>query len=175
MAKSKAAKAKARLARHNFEPRVENRRTRHDYAIADRLECGIQLMGSEVKSIRHGHVQLAGGYATIDPTGRSFVLHGIDIAPYPHAGPFNHDPKRPRQLLAHRREILKLQQETDGRGVTLVPTALYFKEGRIKVEIGVGVGKKTHDKRHDLKEREGQREIERAMTRKLIGADPRGL
>ncbi len=169
MAKSRAAKAKARLARHNFEPRIENRRSRHDYEITETLECGIQLMGSEVKSIRHGHVQLAGGYATIDPTGRSFVLHGIDIAPYQHAGPFNHDPKRPRQLLAHRREILKLHHETSGSGVTLIPTAVYFKEGRIKVEIGIGQGKKLHDKRRDLREREGQREIDRAMTRKIIG------
>lgn len=169
MAKSRAAKAKARLARHNYEPRIENRRTRRDYDITDTLECGIQLMGSEVKSVRHGHVQLAGAYATIDATCRSFVLHGLDIAPYQHAGPFNHDPKRPRQLLAHRREILKLHQETHNSGVTLVPTLLYFKEGRIKVEIGVGVGKKLHDKRRDLREREGQREIERAMTRRIIG------
>lgn len=169
MAKSKAAKAKDRLKRHNFEPRIENRRTRHDYAITEKLECGIQLMGSEVKSIRLGHVQLAGGYATIDPTARSFVVHGVDIAAYQHAGPFNHDPKRPRQLLAKRREILALQQETAGSGKTLIPTAIYFKDGRIKVEIGVGVGKKQHDKRQDLREREGQRDIERAMTRRIIG------
>ena len=169
MAKSRAAKAKARLERHNFEPRIENRRTRHDYEITETLECGVELMGSEVKSIRLGRVQLAGGYATIDPTGRVFVVHGLDIAAYPHAGPHNHDPKRPRRLLAHRREILRLHHETSGSGLTLIPTAVYFKGGRVKVEIGVGRGKKQHDKRQDLREREGQRDIERAMTRKILG------
>lgn len=157
-----------RKTAHNFSPRIVNRRATHDYAISDKLECGIQLLGSEVKSVRHGHVSLAEGYVAIDPKKLTLDLFNADIAHYPHAGPLQHDPKRTRRLLAHKREINSLLGKTTSKGVTLVPLAMYFKDGRAKLEIGVGVGKKQHDKRQDLKKQEADREIRRAMAKQVL-------
>ncbi len=144
-------------------PRIVNRRALHDYFIDAKLECGIVLRGSEVKSLRQGKAQLQESYARIE--GGDLVLHGCHIDPYEKAAAAaNHEPLRARRLLAHKREIAKLANATHERGVTLVPLALYFKDGRAKVEIGVGRGKKLFDKRDSIKRREQDREIRRATS-----------
>ncbi|MEM6553243.1 MAG: SsrA-binding protein SmpB [Planctomycetota bacterium] len=153
----------------NLEPRIANRRAKFDYAVTDKLECGIQLMGSEVKSVRLGQVSLAEGYAAVDPKTMTLTLHGVDIAHYPQAGPLQHETKRTRRLLAHRREIERLFGKTSAKGTTLIPLAMYFVRGRVKVELGVGTGKRQSDKRQDMKKRDADREIRQAMTRKIIG------
>ncbi len=158
----------AKKSAHNFAPRIVNRRARHDYHLSDELEVGIKLLGTEVKSVRLGHVSLAEGYVGIDPRSLTLQLFNVDIAHYPQAGPVQHDPRRVRTLLAHKREINSLLGKTTAKGVTLVPLALYFKDGRAKLEIGVGVGKKQQDKRQDLKKKEADREMQRAMTRKIL-------
>ena len=153
---------------HNFAPRIVNRRATHDYAISDKLEVGVKLLGSEVKSVRLGHVSLAEGYVAIDPKKLTLQLFNVDIAHYPQAGPLQHDPKRVRTLLAHKREINSLLGKTTAKGVTLVPMAMYFVDGRIKLEVGLGVGKKHYDKRQDLKKAEADRDIRRAMARQVL-------
>jgi len=158
----------AKQKKENLTPRVDNRRARHDYHILDKLECGIALRGSEVKSIRNGGVSLTEGYARVDPKKRELWLVDVDIAPYAQAGENQHEPKRVRKLLAHKREIDQLITATQAKGATLVPLALYFVRGMAKVEIGVALGKKQHDKRQDIKKREADREIRRGMTRKRL-------
>jgi SsrA-binding protein len=145
---------------------IENRRARHDYSIGDTLECGIELRGTEVKSIRAGRASLAEGWirATTEPC--SLTLHGVHVAEYPPAGPRQHEPTRIRRLLAHKREIRKLAQAADSEGATLVPLKIYFKEGRAKVLLGVAEGRRKFDKRQDLAKREAEREMRRAMSRK---------
>lgn len=151
------------------EPRIDNRKARHQYHILDKLEVGVALQGSEVKSVRQGQVSLAEGFARVEPATVELWLHGVHIAPYLQATGVNgHDPIRPRKLLAHKREIRRLMTETSAKGTTLVPLAMYFKQGRIKLEIGVAIGKKHHDKRQDVKTREADREMRRAMTRKRL-------
>jgi len=153
----------------NFSPRIANRRALHDYHIGDKIEVGIQLKGTEVKSIRHGNVSLAEGFALVDPRKMELFLHDVDIAHYQQAPPdAQHETKRPRKLLAHKREIESLFGKTTAKGVTLVPLAMYFKGGKVKVEIGVGTGKSHHDKRQDIKKRDADQEIRRGMTRKVI-------
>lgn len=120
------------------------------------------LMGSEVKSLRNGHAQLQDAFAKIE--GNRLVLYDCHIDPYVQAGTYNHDPKRPRFLLVHRRELRKLESEMAQRGVTLVPLAVYFKGGRAKIELGVGRGKRQYDKRDTIKRKEQDRELRRAMT-----------
>ena len=147
-------------------PRILNRRATHDYHISDKLEVGIILRGSEVKSIRQGRVSLQEGFAMIDPNTLQLTLFNVEITPYDHAGPTtNHEGKRARGLLAHKRQILKLQKESLGKGSTIVPLAMYFVRGKVKLEIGVGVGKKEFDKRADIKKREADRAISRAMSK----------
>jgi|ERR1051326_622319 SsrA-binding protein len=150
-------------ADRNLSPRIENRKAFHDYFITHKLECGVVLVGSEVKSLRDGKAQLHEAYASID--GGELILHNCHIDPYTKAAiAFNHNPRRDRKLLAHRREIKKLIKETEQRGVTLIPLAVYFKEGRAKVEIGVAKGKQHHDKRDSIRRKEQDRELRRAMT-----------
>lgn len=151
----------------NLSPRIVNRKATHEYHILDRLEAGVKLMGSEVQSIRRGQVSLAEGFARIEPDGR-LMLYQVDIGPYPHAGKYNHEPKRDRVLLAHRREIEKFDAHVQAKNGTLVPLALYFVHGRVKVEIGVAVGKRDFDKRQDMKDRDADRALRRAMTRKTL-------
>ncbi len=158
----------ARKTKANNSPRITNRRARHEYAITEKLEVGIALLGSEVKSVRNGQVSLAEGFARVEPQNMQLYLHDVDIAPYAQAGPAQHDPKRIRVLLAHKREIQKLLDETSAKGVTLVPLAMYFVRGRAKLEIGIGRGKAAHDKRQAMKTREADREIRKAMTRKRL-------
>ena len=146
-----------------FSPRINNRRALHDYLITAKIECGIALQGSEVKSLRAGHAQLQEAFARVE--NGELVLHGCHIDPYEKATlAWNHDPKRDRKLLVHRREIRKLEAETKMPGVTLIPLAIYFKNGLAKVELGVGKGKQRFDKREAIKKKEMDREVRRAMT-----------
>ena len=152
----------------NLSPRIHNRRAAHDYHLSDKLEVGIALRGSEVKSVRNGQVSLAEGYIYVDPKTEELILANVEISRYANAGENQHEPKRPRKLLAHKRQIRQLMGKTTAKGTTLIPLAMYFKSGLIKLEIGVGVGKKAYDKRQDMKKREARREIQRGMTRKRI-------
>jgi SsrA-binding protein len=148
----------------NVAPRIANRRALHDYFIEAKLECGVALMGSEVKSLRDGKGQLQESYARIE--NGQLMLYGCHIDPYAPATKFNHEPLRPRRLLAHRREIRKLEQSLKTKGLTLIPLALYFKDGRVKVEIGVARGKQQHDKRDSIRKKEQDRELRRMTARR---------
>jgi SsrA-binding protein len=148
----------------NMSPRIANRRALHEFFIESKLECGIALMGSEVKSLRDGKGQLQESFARIE--NGQLVLHGCHIDPYAPATKFNHDPLRERRLLVHKREIRKLEQALKTKGTTLIPLALYFKDGRVKVEIGVGRGKQQHDKRDAIRKKEQDRELRRVMSRR---------
>jgi len=141
-------------------PTVRNRRARYNYEILETFECGIMLEGSEVKSLRDGKASLQDSYARI--RDHEVWLHGMHVAPYPFSRD-ELDPVRPRKLLLHRREIDELTRQTAERGMTLVPLQLYFKDHRVKVELGVARGKRTYDKRRTLAERDARRDIDRAM------------
>jgi SsrA-binding protein len=139
-----------------------NRRALHDYEILDRIECGIVLVGTEVKSLRDGHANLEDAYGRIDED--EVWLIGAEIPEYLFGNRLNHKPKRPRKLLLHRREINKFAGKASERGLTLVPLRLYFKEGRAKVELAVAKGKQAHDKRDSLKKADAKREMDRALA-----------
>jgi len=138
---------------------AENRKARHDYAVLETVECGIVLTGTEVKSIRHGAVSLAGSYAAV--LKGELWLVGADISAYAFGNRFNHDPKRERKLLVHAKEVAQLKMKTEAKGLTLVPLKLYLKRGRIKLELGVCRGKALHDKRETLKQKALKRDMER--------------
>jgi SsrA-binding protein len=138
-----------------------NRRAFHEYEVSERLECGVVLTGTEVKSLRDGHASLEDAYAKLDD-GEVWLI-GADIPEYAMGNRMNHKPKRPRKLLLHRREIAKFAGKASQRGYTLVPLRLYFKNGKAKVELGVARGKQLHDKRQSQKKKEANREIQRAM------------
>lgn len=140
-----------------------NRRARHDYEIIDEFEAGLVLTGSEVKSLRAGKANLKDSFAYIRD-GEVWLV-GVYIAPYSFARLGGHDPERSRKLLLHRREIDRIAGSLAEKGLTLVPMRLYFKDGKAKVQIGLGRGKRTIDKRADLKKREHEREMERARRR----------
>jgi len=143
---------------------AKNRRAFFDYHVEDKVEAGIALTGTEVKSLRDGSAQLSDSYA-VGQHGELFLLNA-QIPPYKPAGPQqNHEPKRTRKLLLHRREIEKLLEKQQKAGYALIPLSLYFKEGRAKVEIGVCKGKASHDKRDAIAERDAKREIDRARRR----------
>jgi SsrA-binding protein len=137
-----------------------NRRARHEYEILETLEAGLVLRGTEVKSLRAGLVNFKDSYATVR-NGEVWFL-GCHISPYSHGTDANHDPERDRKLLLHDREIKRLTGKIAERGLTLVPLKLYFKNGRAKLEVGLGRGKKLHDKRSALREREVRREMDKA-------------
>ena len=140
----------------------DNRQARYLYEILETYEAGIQLTGTEVKSIREGKVNLRDGYALIR-NGEAWLLN-VHISPYTSSSEyFNHEPRRTRKLLLHRQEIRKLIGKVEQQGLTLVPLKMYLKRGLVKVSIAIGRGKKLHDKREDLKRRQDQREIQRAM------------
>lgn len=142
----------------------DNRQARFLYEILETYEAGIELKGTEVKSIREGKVNLRDGYALIRK-GEAWLLN-VHISPHSTAGEyFNHDPLRTRKLLLHKQEIRKLIGKVEQQGLTLVPLKMYLKRGLVKVSIGLGKGKKLHDKREDLKQRQDKREMERAMKR----------
>ncbi len=140
---------------------ADNRKARHDYHLLDRVEAGIALTGTEVKSLREGRVELRQAYA--DVRDGEVWLIGAHIAEYGHGNLQNHEPDRDRKLLLHRREISSLIGKVQERGLTLVPTRLYWKNGRAKVELAVARGKEQRDKRRDIARREAQRDIERAF------------
>jgi SsrA-binding protein len=139
---------------------AENRRARHEYNFLERLEAGLALQGSEVKSLRQGHATLQRAYA--DPRDGELWLVGLHIPPYEQASQ-PHDPDRDRKLLLHRRQIDKLSSQVAERGLTLVPTRLYFKDGRAKVELALARGKEQRDKRRDIADRETKRRLEREL------------
>ena len=148
------------------EPVIENRRAHHAYAISETLECGMKLTGTEIKSVRAGQVSIGEGYVRAEEQPLSLRLHSVHIAEYPPAGSHRqHDPIRTRVLLAHKREIRKLAIATRSKGVSIVPLKLYFVNGRAKMLIGLGQGKKQRDKRQELKAKDAKREIERALKR----------
>jgi SsrA-binding protein len=138
-----------------------NRKATHDYSVEDRFEAGLVLVGSEIKSIRAGNVNIRDGYVV--PRGNELWLINIHIAAYQPAGRDGHDPLRPRKLLLHRREIDRLISRVQERGFTIIPLRLYLKRGRAKVEIGLARGKRKYDKRASLAKRDSQRQIERAL------------
>ena len=138
-----------------------NRKARHDYFIEDTLECGIALTGTEVKSIRKGSLNLKDGYAMVKNS--QLQLIGVHISPYEQGTIFNHDPFRTRTLLAHKREISKLYGKQQAEGYSLIPLSVYFKDGKVKVELALAKGKKLYDKRHDIADRDAGREMDRRM------------
>ena len=143
---------------------AENRRARHDYHLLDRFEAGVQLTGTEVKSLRDGRVTLGQAYA--DLRNGDVWLIGAHIDEYGQGNVANHEPERDRKLLLHRREIESLIGQVQQKGLTLVPTRMYFKNGRVKLELAVGRGKEHRDKRRDIAKRDAQRDIERALRRR---------
>ena len=136
---------------------VVNRKARHDYHLSDPVEAGIALLGTEVKSLRKGSVNVTDSYVRID-NGQAFV-YKLHISPYEYGTHGNHEPERPRRLLLHRREITKLRRQVDQKGFTLVPTRIYLKRGRIKIEVSLARGKAEHDKRRQIDERDADRKI----------------
>jgi len=144
----------------NFKVVATNRKASHEYFLLERFEAGIALQGSEIKSIRAGQISLAEAYVRVDD--HEAWLEDAHIAPYEQAGQFNHEPRRPRRLLLHRREIRQLWEEVRQKGMTIVPTRVYLKNGRAKLEIAVAKGKKLYDKRQAIAKRDAEREIERS-------------
>ena len=143
---------------------ARNRRARHDYHIIDVYEAGLVLTGTEVKSLRAGRASLADGFAMVSD-GEAW-LHNVHIPEYTQGTWTNHEPRRTRKLLLHKKEIGKLASDTAERGLTLVPLSLYFSDGKAKIELAVARGKHTYDKRHDLARRDAAREVDRALRRR---------
>jgi SsrA-binding protein len=138
---------------------AENRKARHDYTVLETIECGMVLSGTEVKSVRHGEVSLAGAYGAV--LGGELWLIGADIAAYKFGNRFNHEPKSQRKLLVHAKEIRELRLKTEAKGLTLIPLRLHLKHGRVKLDLGVCRGKAVHDKRETLKKKALKRDLER--------------
>jgi len=151
-------KTERELAQRNI---AENRKAFHDYHIVEAFEAGVALLGTEVKSIREGNVNLRDSFARVE-RGEVWI-YNVHISPYSHRGYVDHEPTRARKLLLHRREIRKLIGKTVERGMTLVPTRMYFRNGHVKVEICLAKGKKAHDKRETIKRREAERETRAAI------------
>lgn len=141
---------------------AQNRKAFHDYFVEDRYEAGIELAGTEVKSIRGGQLNLKDSYCATTKEGE-LMVYNMHISPYDKGNIFNHDPDRPKKLLLHKREIGKLYSLIKQDGYALIPLSVYFKDARVKVEVGVCKGKKNYDKREDAAKRDAKREIDRAM------------
>ena len=161
---TRPAKPKTRPARKLI---AQNKKARHEYSILDTYECGVVLMGTEVKSLREGRASLADAFATIDDG--EVYLHNVHIPEYAFGSWTNHTPRRVRKLLLHKGEIQRLIGRTKESGLTLVPLSLYFNEGKVKVELALARGKKTWDKRQDLARRDADREVRRELGRRLKG------
>jgi len=146
---------------------AQNKKARHDYSIDDVFEAGLVLVGTEVKSLRLGRASLVDGFASID--GGEVWLYNVHIPEYAQGTWTNHEPKRKRKLLLHVEEIRKINAAVSRAGYTLVPLSLYFKDGKVKVEIGLARGRKSHDKRQAIAERDAAREISRAQGRRAKG------
>jgi SsrA-binding protein len=151
-------KTERELAQQNI---AENRKAFHDYHIVDTYEAGVVLQGTEVKAIREGNVNLRDSFGRVE--GGEVWIYNVHISPYSHRGYSDHEPMRRRKLLLHRQEIKKLIGKTVERGMTLVPTRMYFKDGRVKLAISLAKGKKDHDKRETIKRREADRETRAAV------------
>ncbi len=147
----------------NIKILAVNRKARFNYSIIDTLECGIELRGTEVKSIREGKFSFSDAYGKIE-NGELWLL-GLHISKYPFGNQFNHDPERPRKLLVHRQEIKRLSRKLNEKGLTIVPLKFYLKNGWVKLEIGLAKGKKIFDKREAIKRRDIAREAEREFRR----------
>jgi SsrA-binding protein len=147
---------------------AQNKKARHDYHIEDTWEAGMVLTGTEVKSLRQGRASLADGYAAVDPHGEVY-LYNVHIPQYSQGTWTNHSARRTRKLLLNRREIVKIAKESDEPGLTLIPLALYFKDGKAKVEIGLARGKKAYDKRQTIAKRDADREMARALRARNRG------
>ncbi len=145
---------------------ASNRKARHEFFIEDSLEVGIALKGTEVKSIRQGKLNLKESYASID--NDEVFINNMHISPYDHGNIQNVDPIRKRKLLLHKREIRKLKQETTVKGLTLVPLKVYFKNGRVKMELATARGKKLYDKRHDIAKKDAERRMRQHTSEKYI-------
>ena len=143
---------------------TENRKARFDYHILDSFEAGLVLTGAEIKSIRTGEISVNEAY--VRPQGSELFLLNAYIKPYAHSGDKEYDPRRPRKLLLHRKEIAKLTRELETKGTTIVPLKIYLKSGRAKIEIALGKGKAAPDKRQDIKKREADREVAREIARR---------
>jgi SsrA-binding protein len=143
---------------------ASNRRARHEYTIEDTVEAGLVLTGTEVKSLRAGRATLTDGFGQI--TDNEAWLHGVHIPEYTQGTWTNHEPRRTRKLLMHRKEIDRLSSSIKERGLTLVPLSLYFLDGKVKIELGLARGKRTYDKRHELAKRDAAREVERELRRR---------
>lgn len=162
---SKATKKKdAAPAGPNDKVITQNRKARHKYTVLDTLECGIVLVGSEVKSLRNGGVSLDEAYAKVK--NDEVWLLGCDIAEYTEASHFNHQPRRPRKLLLHQREVKRFARRAFEKGLTLVPLEMHFKRGLAKVVLGICQGKQQHDKRESMKKAQAQRDMARQMMRR---------
>jgi len=142
-----------------------NRKARHQYHILETIEAGIVLQGTEVKSLRQGKVNLGDAYAKIKD-GEVWLVE-MHISPYEQGNVFNHEPRRPRKLLLHKREIKRLLGKVQERGLTLIPLRIYFKRGRAKVELALAKGKRLYDRREDIKRRDEEREVSRSLRRKV--------
>lgn len=153
------------MVKEEFKVIAQNKKARHDFFIEQTLEAGIVLSGTEVKSIRLGKVNLKDSYAKIE--SGEVLISGMHISPYEQGNIFNKDPMRDRKLLLHKMEINKLIGYTQQKGMALVPIQLYFKRGKVKVELGVAKGKKLYDKRDDAAEKDAKREIERRLKENL--------
>jgi SsrA-binding protein len=140
---------------------IDNRRARHEYHLSDRVEAGVVLMGTEVKSLRGGEATFKQAYAEVR-NGEAWLV-GLHVPEYVEGNSANHDPDRPRKLLLHRREIERLSSSVAEKGFTLVPTRLYFKDGRVKVELALAKGKELRDKRRTMADRDAKRQIEREL------------
>ena len=151
----------------NFKTIADNRKARHDYFVLEAMEAGIELVGTEVKSIRTGSVNLKDSW--VDVVNGELMVLGMHISPYEKGTIFNRDPVRPRRLLAHKKEIRRLAAEIKQNGLTLVPLKLYFKGSRVKVEVGLCKGKKLYDKRATAAQKDAKRDIDRAMKSHSVG------
>ena len=150
------------MAEQKIKIIAENRKARHDFTIYETFEAGIALTGTEVKSLRAGKANMKDSYAQVTRQAEVFV-YNLHISPYDHGNLFNQDPMRVRRLLAHKNEIRRLHQQCKLQGYTLVPLSLYFKHGRVKMELGLCKGKKLYDKRADAAKRDAKRSIDRAV------------
>ena len=150
-----------------IKPMAQNKKAFHDYFVEERLECGMELKGTEVKSMRQGRMNLKESFAIVKD-GEVLVC-GMHISPYEQGNIFNRDPDRPKRLLLHKREIRKLHDLQKQDGYALIPLSVYFKNSRVKVEVGLCKGKKTYDKRDAVAKRDAKREMERAMREKNRG------
>ena len=160
-----AKKAKTEDDKESSQPIADNRKAFHDFHILETFEAGIALLGTEVKGIREGQANLRDAYARVE--GGEVWLFNVHINPYSHRGYVDHDPKRKRRLLLHKYEIRKLIGKTVEKGLTLVPTKMYFKNGKIKVQIALGRGKQDHDKRETMRRREVDRETRAAVKERV--------